>query len=291
MKKFYLPILYAFYVVAAVIFFIYALFPEEAAKRMVSDRFEYAFPGYSVQIERLAPSFPPGITLKDVTVFQPKKGGVEVPHVRICPSLSRLIRGRLFLHYQGNIQNGAFSGDMEMDADQWHQPKKITLSLSQVHLQNAVLNAIESPPPELTAAVDGHMTFVPNLKTGLTIYAKLALTEVMLTLPALSDVLEPFRFATIDLNCSMAHRILRINNGVFSGPQLEGTMAGTLIFSDPLPKSRLNLRFVVSLRPEYHDKLAQALPVVLFQNKSGNPVGFEFELNGMLEKPSVSISR
>lgn len=291
MKKFKVQFLYTLYALAALIFFLYALFPEEAANRFVAQDLENRFPECRIRIERLSPTFPPGIRLHEAIVSNHSDMLIEISEARFRPDFLALLRGRTAFSFDGTAYEGSFSGQVEFGPEKFRgRPNAADMSLSGVRIQEMELKNLGNGA-EFTAILDGSLSYHQDAKTGGSLNANLAFSDVTLMIPVFGEEKEPLHFSNFNVDAAVARQAITIKKGEFKGTEMDGELTGSVRLSDPLPKSRMNLSLNLFPRPEFQEKLSSLLPMAALQNKSGNQAGFKLNLIGTLENPNVSLAR
>lgn len=280
------------YTVIAAVFFLYYLFPADGLKNYIAGRVHQTWPQYQIRIDALGPAIaiPPGLKLTGVQVFKDKKEWLKIPQVTFVPKLISLIRGEPVLRYSGRAYDGNFSGNMMFGKTDRQRPENATLRLTGVQIQEGMLSGL-ADPPEFDGIIDGHVTYSQNRKSGESLGATVTFSAVSLEIPTLSETLGTLGFNKIQTDVTLERQRLNFRRSEFTGPQMDGTVAGSIRLSAPIEKSRLNLRVTVTPNPEYIAGLKESLPVMLLPKRGPGNNDYSFRIFGTLEKPSFSITR
>lgn len=292
MTTFKIRLLYILYTVTAVIFFLYYLFPADALTDYIAGRVHQTWPQYRLRIDTLRPAMavPPGIKLTGVQVLKDNKDWLKAPQVSVVPKLVSLIRGEPVLRYSGRAYDGNFSGNLVFGKTDRQRPENATLRLTGIQIREEMLSGL-SDLPELDGIIDGHVTYARNRKTGESLDANVTFSSVSLVIPSLSATIGTLGFTKIQTDVTLERQSLNFRRSEFTGPQMDGTLAGSIRLNAPLGKSRLNLRVTVTPNPEYLASLKESLPVMLLPKRGAGNSGYSFRIFGTLEKPSFSITR
>jgi type II secretion system protein N len=290
MTTFRIRTLYALYSLAAAVLFLFFLFPAESIKKVAIDCIARAYPPYQIRVETLRPALPPGIQMTGLTLIDKNEPLVSVNQLKLIPALSGLIRGQLSVRFHGNAYEGKFNGDMDCLKGSWDQVEKLVLNMANLKIKEAALKSLEGAPL-LSGILDGSLTYSQTEKTGDVMDATLSLTNATIALPALSAQIGEIAFEKVDAAFSIEKQTLNFRQFLFTGPQLEGNITGSVRLVAPISKSRVNLRLDVSIRPESQDRLAQLMPLVLLPNRNSNQNNYKFKIFGTLETLSFSITR
>lgn len=290
MTTFRIRILYALYALAAVVFFLFFLFPAESVKKGFIDRIERTYSPYQLRIKALGLSLPFGILMRELSLTNSNETLINISKLELSPKLFQLTRGQKSIRFNGTAYEGHFSGEIDCKKENWNLPEKLSLFFSSLKIKEAPLKVIESSPL-FSGILDGNLTYSQSEKSADIIDATLTLKEITLTLPGLSAEIAKLAFEKMDAAFSIEKQTLTFRQFVFSGPQIEGNIAGTIRFAEPAAKSNLNLRMEISIRPEFQDKLSQIIPLVLLPNRNSSQNGYKFRIFGTLDKPGFSIAR
>jgi type II secretion system protein N len=291
MTIFKVRMLYTLYALFAVVFFLFFLFPSESIKKVAGDRFQQTYPPFQLQMDALKLTLPPGIQMTGLTLMEKNEALVKVTQLKLFPRLTRLIRGQLSVQFHGNAYEGTFTGDMDCQKDSWNQAEKLTLNADRLKIKKVAFKAMDGAPV-VSGALGGSLTYSQAEKTGTTLEATFSLIDATLGLPAFSAQMGDIEFSKVEIAFSLERQTLNFRQFVFSGPQLEGAVSGTVRLLDPVSKSNLNLRLDISIRPEYQDKLSQVIPLVLSPNANNTQnSSYKLRIFGTLETPSFSITR
>jgi type II secretion system protein N len=290
MTRFRIRILYALYALAAALFFLFLLFPGESIKKEIADHIERMYPPYRIRIESLRTSLPPGLQMTGLTLMNNGDPLITISKLNLIPKFFRLMRGQRSFRFHGNAYEGTFSGKMDCKKGDWSRAEQLSLNVANLKIQEAALKVIEGIPV-ISGILDGGVTYSQSDKGGNVMAATVSLKEVTLGLPAISAQMEGIAFETVNAAFSIEKQTVNFRRFAFTGNQLEGNITGSVRLAEPAAKSLLNLRLEISIRPEYHDKLAQLMPLVLMQNRNDSQNRYKLRIFGKLEKPGFSITR
>lgn len=290
LTPFRIRLLYALHVVAAVVFFLYVLFPAESVKKGFTDRFDRTYSPNQLRIENIRLAFPLSLLLQQLTVQDSTGPRFTISKLEISPRIFSLIRGQKSILFNGNAYEGTFGGDIDCNRENWTLPERVSLNVSNLKIKEAPIKAIEGTPL-FSGVLEGNATYTRIDKSGDLVDAVLGLKETTITLPALPAEAAKWVFEKADVSFSVEKQTLTFRQFVFTGPQLDGSITGTIRLLEPADKSNLNLRLEISIRPEFQEKLAQMIPLVLLSNRNSSQGGLKLRVFGTLDKPGFSITR
>jgi len=282
--------LYLLYTLVAALFFLILLFPAESVKKGIKDRIERMYPPYQIRIGDLRPILPPGLQITGLILMENDESRITISKLNLIPKLLRLISGQLSFQFDGEANEGKFSGELDCIKGDWLHAERLSLTVTNLKIKEAALKAIEGDPV-ISGIINGSLTFSQAGKSGEISDAALSLKEATLSLPALSAEMAGIAFEKVDAAFSIEKQTITFRQFVFTGPQLEGAITGTVRLAEPVATSHLNLRMEISIRPESQEKLAQLIPLVLLPNRNSNQNSYKLRIFGMLDKPGFSIAR
>ena len=97
-------LLYGLYVLAAIVFFIYYLFPSDKIKNYVISGFSKINPTINISIDHIRPAFPPGLKLYKVSFYHMDNTLLETEQIKVVPNFLSLFRAkRIFFSKEGPI--------------------------------------------------------------------------------------------------------------------------------------------------------------------------------------------
>ena len=78
-------VLYSGYVIVVTLFFLYVLFPADAAMEYFSGYLAKHHPEYAVTADIVKPSFPPGLNFRTVSIAYKGDTWIDLERVRVRP--------------------------------------------------------------------------------------------------------------------------------------------------------------------------------------------------------------
>jgi type II secretion system protein N len=290
MSPFRIRLLYLAYALAAVLLFLYVLFPSEDFKKALMNRVENANLGYNIRIETLKPAIPPGIQLASVRILREDQTIGLIRKLTLKPEWFGLVIGQHPILFSGMAYDGSFNGKVNFTQNDWSHIENLNISLNRIRIKDSALSFIEGAPV-LNGLLSGSAAYAVSQKSGDNSESTLTLTEATLTLPILQPEFAAVAFEKVNMTFSIEKQSVNFRELLFSGPQIEGSLAGTVRVEDPVIKSRLDLRVSLSIRSEFRNKISQIFPIVLMPHGNGEKDEYKFKIFGILEKPGFSITR
>lgn len=282
--------LYALYTLVVTGVFLYYLFPSDSVRAYVSYKVRQADPSLELTIGEAAPALPPGLTFRSALLSQAAGPLAAAERLKVTPALSTLFGPEIALGFKGEVYGGALKGHLVLDRTvERPQPPVRALTANIAGLQVGRIHALERIPGyavsgSLNGAVsyqnrdDGEKGDVRLALTNLTVRPETPLfniTEVTFNQVQAEAVLEPGRRVEIR-QCSLA------------GPQLNGTLAGSIRVADDPARSALDLTGTLKPHPSFLADIGKSFPAsLLLKNRSGGDISFR--IRGTMENPAFSL--
>lgn len=286
MKFFKTRFAWAVYVLGAALVFLYVLFPSELLKEYLANRIHQAAPNLTVEIGRLKLGFPPALRLYDVSVYHSGWAIADLENLKISPNIVSLFLETTQVSFQGNGYGGHFKGDMDIIKKTDDREMVIDADLSGIQVDRLeALQAITTH--RLSGILEGTLT-VTNQMTRQALTGDLVLTDGKIELsPPLLDQKE-LTFDSIEAQLMFNGRSLTIEHCELIGNQLDGEVAGSIMFSNHSSSKILNLEGNVRPHAEFVARLGNQVPKLL-ENNSWQTQGVAFNIKGPMESPTYTF--
>ncbi len=286
MKFFKTRFAWAVYVLGAALVFLYVLFPSELLKEYLANRIHQAAPNLTVEIGRLKLGFPPALRLYDVSVYHSGWAIADLENLKISPNIVSLFLETTQVSFQGNGYGGHFKGDMDIIKKTDDREMVIDADLSGIQVDRLeALQAITTH--RLSGILEGTLT-VTNQMTRQALTGDLVLTDGKIELsPPLLDQRE-LTFDSIEAQLMFNGRSLTIEHCELIGNQLDGEVAGSIMFSNHSSSKILNLEGNVRPHAEFVARLGNQVPKLL-ENNSWQTQGVAFNIKGPMESPTYTF--
>jgi type II secretion system protein N len=119
--------------------------------------------------------------------------------------------------------------------------------------------------------------------------AKLTLSECKIQLMSPVIPVDQLDFVSIDADITMNKQQLEINQCLFKGQQVDGTVSGSVFLTEPIGSSRLNLAGMVKPHHFFLADLKKTLPDDFLPRKRHGSSGFPIRLTGTFDKPGFKL--
>jgi type II secretion system protein N len=288
MRKLKTWVLYPGYIICVTVFFLYMLFPQEAALEYLSGYLGEHYPDYAVTADTIKPDFPPGLKLDGVDIrFQGEKW-VSLEQLHIRPKYLAVFSTVKTVRFKGKAYQGDLWGTIDFKKTAESYEMEASAELKGILLkENEHLQTLSGR--KIAGRLDS--TFVYGSEKGedkrLNVNLHIADGEVGLTNPVFS--INNLAFETVDAELVVDRRSLKLKRCTVDGNQVKGDVAGVVLFRQPFERSRLEFKGNVAPQHLLMASLKKALPKSMLPSKKTGEKGFPVKLYGTIEKPKFSL--
>lgn len=281
--------LYGIYAVAAVVFFLYYLFPSEIIGDLLMERISQTQPDLQLTTDRVQPTlFPPGLKLQPVSVAYADMPILKSERLAIVPSLFSLLSNQKEFTFSGPLKSGYLKGHAELTMDGKRIQSKITMNLETVPLE--VMEFLKQwPQYQASGEMNAFLDY--NSRTGGSGTAKVRLdiapARIVLNPPVMG--LEQLDFSQIQAELTLTPRMLQIRRLEGGGNQLESRLSGSILFRQPLENSRLTLSCTVKPQPAFAAEHKNDMLGGLLASSAAQKRGLVFRISGTIGNPQYVI--
>ncbi len=288
MKKITKWVLYPGYCIAVTGFFLYVLFPTDAAMRYISGYLGKHYPDYAVTVGTIKPVFPPGFRLNSVSIAVRGETWVDLEQLHIRPRYMSVLSPRKTVRFTGKAYSGKFWGSIDFQKASSVYQVTAAAELKGIRLEeNEYLQTLSGRKigGRLDSTIDysGDNGKEVNLNVNLYVVDG----EVGLTNPVFS--INNLEFEKIDAELVVDKRSLKLKRCDIAGDQIDGDVTGVVLFRQPFERSRLEFKGNVTPHHLLMASLEKVLPKSLLPTKKTGEKGYPIKLYGTFEKPKISL--
>ena len=288
MRKLKTWVLYPGYIICVTVFFLYMLFPQEAAMQYLSGYLREHYPDYVVTADTIKPDFPPGLKLDGVDFsFQGEKW-VNLEKLHIRPKYLSVFSTVKTVRFKGKAYQGDLWGTIDFDKSAGSYEMKASAELKGIRLEeNEHLQTLAGR--KISGRLDSTLVYGNEKGEGkrLNVNLHVADGEVGLTNPVFS--INNLAFDNIDAELVVDQRTLKLKRCTADGAQVKGDVTGVVLFRQPFERSRLEFKGNVKPQHLLMASLKKALPKSMLPSKKTGEKGFPVKLYGTIEKPKFSL--
>ena len=286
MRIFKAKIFGVFYIICAVLFFFYTLFPSDTVKEYLADQIRQTHPNLTVKISRVKPAFPPGLKLYEINVNHLGRTIADLENLKISADILSLFTDKTHLSFKGYGYGGTLKGRVVIIKKSANREVIVDADLDGIQVDQ--LEALGSVTThKISGNLDGTLEFKADAPHQ-ALSGDLTLTDgqIEFSPPILSQ--NVITFNTIEAELVLNARSLNINRFQLEGNQLDADVAGSIKFSGRSARKILDLSGIVKPHETLLAKLGKNVPQLLKGSKLENQ-GFPFKIKGPMDSPQYSF--
>jgi type II secretion system protein N len=280
--------LYGGYVIAVTVFFLYVLFPADAAMEYFSGYLAKHHPEYDVTADTVKPSFPPGLNLHTVSIAYQGDTWIDLEKIYVRPDYLSVFSSSKKVLFTGRAYSGNLKGFIDLQKEEPAYRMNMAAKLKGIRLEeNEYLQTLSGR--KISGRLDSTIDLDGDNKKGnsLNVTLQVAEGEVGLTNPVFS--INSIAFDKLEAELTVDRRSLKLKRCDVDGDQVKGDVTGVVLFRQPFERSRLEFKGNVIPQHLLMASLQKALPKSLLPSKKSGKKGFPVKLYGTIEKPKFSL--
>lgn len=286
MKKF---ILYTLYIVAITVFFLYYLFPSDETAKYIAHRIGKANPDLSVRIEKVTPSFPPGLGFDSVDLFHRDTILFQADRLNVVPKILSMFGREKAFRFKGRSYGGVIEGET-VTSPPGKENEAGTGVVANADIAGMRMENIPAlqgiPNCKISGSLNGKIEYTGkagNEKGGAGLTASDCVVEIDFPLLPFDSL--SFRNVNIDIKLEPGRK-LKVGRFKADGDQMEVSMTGTVTLKKPVQKSLLRLSGEIKPHPSFMKNMGEGIRAML---KKPTGKGWKFRLFGTLGKPKYKF--
>jgi len=282
MSNFKKGLFYAVYILAATFFFLYYLFPADAAKKYISNHLNETRPGLKITIDQVSPAFPLGLNLRAIRLQFRSDLQLHADQIKIVPGLLSLFGSEVIFIFKGRAYAGLMEGRGKMTKYGTVPRAVIDASFSDIRIKE--ISALQDlAGGEISGLLDGKIKYNFGQGSGAIFSAELDLSDCKLNLSTPVLTLDKFSFSRIEADIDSDFQKLQIKKCTFKGMQMNGNLTGLITLKNPIRKSFLNISGTIIPQPAFIAKLDSIFPG--YKKSAKGDIRIKF--SGTLEEPDI----
>ena len=287
-KKYFL---YASYIIAAFIFFLYILFPSDAVKKYIETRLGEINPDLAISIDHIKPAFPPGVRLNAVSFYYIHSLMLDAETVKIVPGIFSLFSSKTTLSFKGVVYDGIINGKADIGNNAAHIKMDANLSGIQIEDIPAVKNlaGIEKEKYEVAGILNGMITYSTNKDSGRVMEAKLGISDCRVKLKDPVFNHKDFTFSKVETDIATARKRLQVRNCTIEGDKVNASFTGSIYTKKDSGSSTLNLNGEIKLKPLFFQNSDKNILASIFSEKMSGNNSFFLKIGGTFNNPEFTL--
>jgi type II secretion system protein N len=278
---------YPVYILALTAFCLYYLFPTDTVSSYLRYRAGQALPGCRLTVERAKPSFPPGLSLGNVTIVREGRDLLQIEHLRVAPALLTLLRRTPSIVVNAKTCGGTIDSRIRLDPAGAGRFNTVDADLKDIALEKVDwLKTVSNR--KISGVLSGKVLYNSQARQEqLRAAVMISGLVIELLVPVFNMASLAFHKAEIDI--ALRNEQLVVKRCVLHGKKIDGNLAGSLKINRPFEKSTFNLSGTVQLHPGFKQELKNSLPAGFFAERGSGRHGFPVRLFGSLDNPRFSL--
>jgi len=237
---------YIFFTIVLTACLLYYCFPSDAFRNYLQATAERMNPQYFLSVEKVSPTFPPGLTLRKTRLSlktNPDASLFMADSLVIRPEIWSFLKGRSGYRFNCLAYGGGINGYVHFSGNSIKAPFSTSLRLKDIHIDNytAVSSMTGSDIKGIIGGIIKYSGQYDSYING-TGEAKLTISDgrVELLQPILS--FESIGFEDIQMKMSLKNQKISVTHVELKGQKVRGSLSGTITLKKDILKSRLSLR-------------------------------------------------
>ena len=277
-------LLYSIYVLAAMVFFIYYLFPSDKVKNYVTSGFNNLNSNINIRIDHVRPAFPPGLKLYKVNFYHMDNTLIEFEQIKIVPNLLSLFRSKNIFFFKGGAYKGVLEGKGEFiknrsEKDVVIKGKYSNINIKEIHAVKPFIGR------NLTGILEGSFAYHNGGKFGGISEVRCIISdgEVELLTPVFK--LKSVYFSKIETDMTMENKRVKVKRCIINSSPMDGNVSGLINLREPLEQSYLRLLGVIKPNQEFLAELGKDFPTNLLPEAILSKGVVRIRIYGTLDEP------
>ena len=277
-------LLYSIYVLVAIVFFIYYLFPSDKIKNYVTSGFNKLNRNINISIDHVSPAFPLGLKLYKVNFYHMDNTLLETEQIKIVPNLLSLFRSKVIFFFKAKAYMGILEGKGEFIKNRPDQHVVIDGKFSKINIKEipAVKQFIGR---NLTGILEGNFTYHNDEKLGGTSEVRCVISDGEIELLKPVFKLENISFSKIEAEMTIGNQRLKVKRCIINAIPMDGNVSGLINLREPFEQSDLRLLGVIKPNQEFLAELGKGLPTNLLPKEIFSKRVVRIRIYGTLDEP------
>jgi type II secretion system protein N len=288
MKKTKKWIFYILYILTATGFFLFYLFPSEAAKQYLTAYFKRANPSYNIKIDEIRPVLPISLLFQNVELQHRDAPLFMLDQVKLTPNPVSFFQSKLTFFFQGNAYDGMIKGKFNVIKKRQAKTVSADANFSDIHLTEMPV-VKDFTGNNISGKLNGRLIYSISETGSETINALLHVSNFKM------DMINPFMniksltFNNIEVDFKALEDNFIIRRCTLKGPQMDGQLSGSILFKSPLEESILNIAGRVKPHHLLLAGIGKDFQSLFFSKIKGIKSGIKFKITGTIKKPGFYL--
>jgi len=286
MKTFFL---YGLWTLAALLFFLWLLFPGEFAEALIEAHADRRLSPGTLNVEGVSPALPLGLSVKGVALTLPGLPPVTARNIRVTPSWLTLVTSRPGAEMTASLFGGKAAGSARIryKGRQWSRIRGRLKGMDLATVSPLLKGRV---PIEWSVSGRGDGTFELSRDNKAKGTGRLSLANVTVGFDDPLIPLDNLEFASVVVDVEVDGSKLTFSRIHVEGTEVDAELKGTLTLSRRLESSRINISGTLNPDPGFVKELSDRLPISMLMDPKLLKRGrIPLRISGTLSNPRVSL--
>lgn len=288
MKKTKKRIFYILYILITTGFFLFYLFPSEAAKQYITAYFKRTNPSYNIKIDDIRPVLPISLHFQNVELLNQDTPLFMLDQVKLTPNPAGFLQSKFTFFFQGDAYDGIIKGKFNLIKGRQTKTVSADANFSDINLFEIPV-VKDLTQNSIFGKLNGRLIYSISETGSETINALLQISNFKM------DMIQPFMniksltFNNIEADFKAFKDSLIIRRITLKGPQMDGQLSGSILFKSPLEESILNIAGLVKPHHLLLAGIGKNFQSLFFSKTKGIKNGIKFKITGTIKKPGFYL--
>lgn len=284
---------YIFFTFVLAACLLYYCFPSDAFRNYLQTTAERIGPQYFLSLEKVNPTFPPGLTLRKTRLSlktYPDTSLFTADSLVVRPEIWSFLKGGSGYRFNCLAYGGRINGYVHFSGNSIKAPFSTSLRLKDIHIDNYAAASFITGS-DIKGIIGGTIEYKGQYDSDIngSGEAKLTISDVRV------ELLQPiFSFDSIDLESirikmSLKNQKISVTHVELKGQKVRGSLSGTITLKKDILKSGLNLRGAIEFVVVPHKGTKGAVNTIRILRTRSKSDKLNFIVGGTFTSPSFRL--
>lgn len=279
---------YVVYILLVLFFFLYYLFPSEKVSRYIASNLNFGNSDIKITIADIKPVFPFSLKFKAASLFYKNQKILSIAELKLTPGLFTLFGPEASFFFQGKAQGGVLKGKVDISRNSLPRRLKVDVNLFQIRIKGNT-GLADRLHLDIFGIVSGNVVFRKNQSQLENISAEMDIANCRIDLRLANSITKAFEFNHIKTDFLTYRKKIAIKECSFTGPQAEGSVTGSIDWSYPVGKSKIDLNGNLTPHDPFLKQTAQIFYANTGSEKNPKDNRYSLHLSGTVDQPIVNV--
>lgn len=288
MKKTRKWVFYSIYILVITVFFLFYLFPSEAAKQYLTAYFKQAKPGYDLKMNQIRPVLPMSIRFENVDLAQRDTLLFSLDRIKLTPNPASLLGSKSTFYFQGYAYDGMIKGKFDIIKIDQNNTVTADAVFSDLHLtEMSLVRGLAKT--DIFGKLNGRLIYAFKETGSETVNARFHISDFKVDLIQSFLNIRSIMFNQIEIDFQIVKENVIIRRCTLKGPQMDGELSGSILFKNPAETSVLNIAGRIKPHHLLLAEIGKEFQALLFSKTKGIESGIKFKISGTPNKPGFYL--